>query len=148
MASVGNPYENAKAESFFRTLKLEEVYLKDYRDFEEAEAEHRRVHRGGLQREEIALQPRVSAPGRIRGATCPEGRKLTMGTVRKMGFTPTPTPSSRRSRNHSSSWPPPTRPQGKAKDDTHPCSLAAPLPAPSPCPLYAPSENSIHVFVT
>ena len=37
MASVGNPYENAKAESFFRTLKLEEVYLKDYRTFEEAE---------------------------------------------------------------------------------------------------------------
>ena len=28
MASVGNPYENAKAESFFRTLKMEEVYLK------------------------------------------------------------------------------------------------------------------------
>jgi transposase InsO family protein len=37
MASVGNPYENAKAESFFRTLKMEEVYLKDYRTFEEAE---------------------------------------------------------------------------------------------------------------
>jgi len=37
MAAVGNPYENAKAESFFRTLKLEEVYLKDYRNFEEAE---------------------------------------------------------------------------------------------------------------
>jgi putative transposase len=37
MAAVSNPYENAKAESFFRTLKLEEVYLKDYRDFEEAE---------------------------------------------------------------------------------------------------------------
>lgn len=36
MASVGNPYENAQAESFFRTLKLEEVYLKDYRGFEEA----------------------------------------------------------------------------------------------------------------
>lgn len=37
MASVGNPYENAKAESFFRTLKMEEVYLKDYRGFEEAQ---------------------------------------------------------------------------------------------------------------
>jgi len=37
MAALGNPYENAKAESFFRTLKLEEVYLKDYRDFEEAQ---------------------------------------------------------------------------------------------------------------
>ena len=38
MASMGNPYENAKTESFFRTLKMEEVYLKDYRTFEEAEA--------------------------------------------------------------------------------------------------------------
>jgi transposase InsO family protein len=37
MASVGNPYENAKAESFFRSLKMEEVYVKDYRSFEEAE---------------------------------------------------------------------------------------------------------------
>ena len=36
MASVGNPYENAKAESFFRTLKMEEVYLKDYSTFGEA----------------------------------------------------------------------------------------------------------------
>lgn len=36
MASVGNPYESAKAESFFRTLKREEVYLKAYKDFEEA----------------------------------------------------------------------------------------------------------------
>ena len=38
MAAVGNPYENAQVESFFRTLKMEEVYLKDYRHFEEAEA--------------------------------------------------------------------------------------------------------------
>jgi putative transposase len=37
MAAVGNPYENAQVESFFRTLKLEEVYIKDYRDFEEAQ---------------------------------------------------------------------------------------------------------------
>lgn len=37
MSAVGNPYENAKAESFFRTLKMEEVYLKDYANFQEAE---------------------------------------------------------------------------------------------------------------
>jgi putative transposase len=38
MAARGNPYENAQAESFFKTLKHEEVYLKEYRTFEEAEA--------------------------------------------------------------------------------------------------------------
>ena len=38
MAATGNPYENAKAESFFKTLKREEVYLQDYRTFQEAEA--------------------------------------------------------------------------------------------------------------
>jgi transposase InsO family protein len=37
MAAVGNPYENAKAESFFKTLKREEVYLKQYGTFQEAE---------------------------------------------------------------------------------------------------------------
>jgi putative transposase len=37
MAARGNPYENAQAESFFKTLKSEEVYLKDYRDIDEAQ---------------------------------------------------------------------------------------------------------------
>ena len=37
MAAVGGPYDNAKTESFFRTLKVAEVYLKDHRTFEEAE---------------------------------------------------------------------------------------------------------------
>jgi len=38
MSSVGNPYDNAKAESFFKTLKLEEVYLKEYESLADAEA--------------------------------------------------------------------------------------------------------------
>ncbi len=37
MAAVGNPYENAKAERFFRTLKHEEVYLNQYDSFTDAE---------------------------------------------------------------------------------------------------------------
>jgi putative transposase len=37
MSAVGNPYENAKAESFFKTLKREEVYLKQYHTFQVAE---------------------------------------------------------------------------------------------------------------
>jgi transposase InsO family protein len=38
MAAVGNPYENAKAESFFKTLKREEVHLNHYQTFQEADA--------------------------------------------------------------------------------------------------------------
>jgi len=37
MSAVGNPYDNAKAESFFKTLKREEVYLHDYQTFHDAE---------------------------------------------------------------------------------------------------------------
>ena len=36
MSRVGNPYDNAKAERFMRTLKEEEVDARDYRDCEEA----------------------------------------------------------------------------------------------------------------
>jgi putative transposase len=39
MAAVGNPYENAKAESFFKTLKREEVWLTQYQDVADAEAQ-------------------------------------------------------------------------------------------------------------
>jgi putative transposase len=37
MEALGNPSDNAKAESFFKTLKREEVYLKQYHTFQEAE---------------------------------------------------------------------------------------------------------------
>jgi transposase InsO family protein len=36
MSAVGNPYDNAKAESFFKTLKREEVYLNHYQTFADA----------------------------------------------------------------------------------------------------------------
>jgi transposase InsO family protein len=32
MSRKGNPYDNAQAESFMKTLKYEEVYRADYRD--------------------------------------------------------------------------------------------------------------------
>jgi putative transposase len=35
MARAGNPYENAMMESFFKTLKYEEVYLYEYETFED-----------------------------------------------------------------------------------------------------------------
>jgi putative transposase len=38
MSRVGNPYDNAKAERFMRTLKQEEVYGREYRDVADARA--------------------------------------------------------------------------------------------------------------
>jgi putative transposase len=35
MSRQGNPYDNAKAESFIRTLKMEEVYMYEYESMEE-----------------------------------------------------------------------------------------------------------------
>ena len=38
MGRRGNPYDNAKAESFMKTLKVEAVYLMDYETFEDVTA--------------------------------------------------------------------------------------------------------------
>jgi transposase InsO family protein len=38
MSRKGNPYDNAACESFIKTLKYEEVYRNEYRDFPEARA--------------------------------------------------------------------------------------------------------------
>lgn len=38
MSRKGNPYDNASCESFMKTLKYEEVYRNEYRDFSEARA--------------------------------------------------------------------------------------------------------------
>lgn len=38
MAATGNPYQNAVAESFMKTLKTEEVSLNEYQTLEEARA--------------------------------------------------------------------------------------------------------------
>lgn len=38
MPAKGNPYDNAKAESYFKTLKREEMYFQECRSFAEAEA--------------------------------------------------------------------------------------------------------------
>ena len=38
MGRRGNPYDNAKAESFMKTLKIKEVYLMGYETFDDVAA--------------------------------------------------------------------------------------------------------------
>jgi len=38
MSRAGNPYDNARCESFMKTLKQEEIYCNQYADFEELSA--------------------------------------------------------------------------------------------------------------
>lgn len=38
MSRAGNPYDNAKCESFIKTLKQEEIYTRQYRDQADLEA--------------------------------------------------------------------------------------------------------------
>ena len=35
MSSVGNPYHNAQAESFMKTLKVEDIYIGGYETFQD-----------------------------------------------------------------------------------------------------------------
>ncbi|CDX24816.1 IS3 element protein InsF (fragment) [Mesorhizobium plurifarium] len=44
MSRVGNPYDNAKAESFMKTLKQEEVQGLAYKDADDARRRNRRFH--------------------------------------------------------------------------------------------------------
>ena len=72
MSRPGNPYDNAKAESFMKTLKAEEVNGKDYQSLEDARRDigafievvynRRRLHSA------IGYQPPVEFEDQLRQA--------------------------------------------------------------------------------
>ena len=49
MAGKGNPPDNAIAESFFKTLTVEEVFLREYRPLENAQIRPPSFHPGRVQ---------------------------------------------------------------------------------------------------
>ena len=84
MGRRGNPYDNAKAESFMKTLKVEAVYLMAHESFEDV-CRPSPLHRRGLQHPQTPLRVRLSKPRAIRGSTRPatcQNRRLKLSTIK------------------------------------------------------------------
>ena len=82
MSAVGNPYDNAKAESFFKTLKREEVYLKEYRTFEEAEANLERFIEAVYNTKRLHSSLGYLPPVEFEATQTRNAEELTFATVR------------------------------------------------------------------
>jgi putative transposase len=82
MSAVGNPYDNAKAESFFKTLKREEVYLKEYRTFEEAEANLERFIEAVYNTKRLHSSLGYLPPAEFEATQTRNAEELTFATVR------------------------------------------------------------------
>ena len=83
MGRRGNPYDNAKAESFMKTLKVEAVYPDGLRDLRRCRCGPSAVHRSHLQRKPTALRARLSQSAAVRGSTRPahgQNRSLILST--------------------------------------------------------------------
>jgi transposase InsO family protein len=82
MSAKGNPYDNAKAESFFKTLKREEVYLNDYQTFAEAQAHLRHFIEAVYNAKRLHSSLGYLPPVKFEAAYCGSMAELTYPLVR------------------------------------------------------------------
>ena len=77
MGRRGNPYDNAKAESFMKTLKVEAVYPMAYETFADVADRPSALHRRGLQQPPAPFRARLPEPATVRGSTHPADGQIS-----------------------------------------------------------------------
>jgi putative transposase len=81
MSRVGNPYDNARCESFIKTLKQEEIYCHEYRDLEDL-----RVHSRAFMEEYYNRQRLHSALGYVSPDAFEQANEQSAGPAARMSF--------------------------------------------------------------
>jgi putative transposase len=81
MSRVGNPYDNARCESFLKTLKQEEIYCREYRDMEDL-----RVHSSAFIEEYYNRRRLHSALGYVSPVAFEQAAAQSAGPAARMSF--------------------------------------------------------------
>ena len=81
MSRAGNPYDNARCESFLKTLKQEEIYCREYRDLEDL-----RIHSGAFMEDYYNRRRLHSALGYVSPEAFEAGMNNGGGPAAKMSF--------------------------------------------------------------